>query len=142
MVEKSCGAVVYRIMNQEVQYLILKSSGRNSYWRFAKGHMEESESEQETCIREVFEETGIQIVPEEFRMVDTYWISNTVKKEVVLFLGNAADQPITLQQEEIMDYCWCRFDEAEALLTYESAKKQLRQANQFLLLSCQTSDVF
>ena len=56
--EKSCGAIVYRIIDNEIHYLILQSLEPDSYWGFAKGHTEPSETEEETCIREVFEETS------------------------------------------------------------------------------------
>jgi 8-oxo-dGTP pyrophosphatase MutT (NUDIX family) len=88
--EKSCGAILFRIINKEIEYLILRSLEPDSFWGFAKGHMEGSETEEETCKREVFEETGIKIKIENgFRRVDKYKITENVEKEIVIFSGNA-----------------------------------------------------
>jgi len=47
--EKSCGAVVYKTSNKGIKYLLLNSIGLDSYWGFPKGHMEYSETEEETA---------------------------------------------------------------------------------------------
>lgn len=46
--EKSCGAIQFRIIDGQIQYLILKSQEPDSYWGFAKGHMQGLETEEET----------------------------------------------------------------------------------------------
>lgn len=134
--EKSCGAIQFRVIDNKVQYLILKSLEPHSYWGFAKGHMEGSETEEETCIREVFEETGIRIkIENNFRIVDKYKISEDIEKEVVIFLGNTKEQSVTIQQQEIMDYKWCNYTTAINLLTFEGSRNILYKANKFLMLS-------
>ena len=47
-------------------YLLLQNAGR---WDFAKGGMEKGESELETVVREVREETGLQTI----RIVAGFW---------------------------------------------------------------------
>jgi bis(5'-nucleosidyl)-tetraphosphatase len=51
--EKSIAAVVY---NQN-EYLLLKYG--LGHWEFVKGHIEKGETEKETIMRELEEETGI-----------------------------------------------------------------------------------
>ena len=58
--EKSCGALVYRIKNGELELLLLKHRF-GGHWSFPKGHVEEGETEVETALREVHEETGLTI---------------------------------------------------------------------------------
>ena len=54
--EKSCGAVIYKVENGKVYYLLLKMNyGHTS---LCKGHQEEGESDEETAIREIKEETS------------------------------------------------------------------------------------
>ncbi len=131
--EKSCGAVVYTTSNKGIQYLLLKSIGLDSYWGFPKGHMEYSETEEETALREVFEECGLKVnLIDGFRATDKYNIDNFIEKEVVLFLGEADNSLIKIQVEEIEDYRWCNYEEAKSLLTYESGRRILSKTNKFL----------
>ncbi len=132
--EKSCGAILFRIIDIEIQYLLLKSIEPGSFWGFAKGHIEGLETEEETCIREVFEETGIKInIESGFRLEDKYRIAEDIEKEIVIFLGNANEQSVCIQKEEIMDYSWCNYNTAIQLITFESSKIMLDKANKFLL---------
>lgn len=131
--EKSCGAVVYKTSNKGIKYLLLKSIGLDSYWGFPKGHMEYSETEEETALREVFEECGLKVnLIDGFRATDKYNIDNFIEKEVVLFLGEADNSLIKIQVEEIADYRWCNYEEAKSLLTYESGRRILSDTNKFL----------
>lgn len=131
--EKSCGAIIYRTINGEIEYLLLRSARKDKFWGFAKGHMEGKETEEETCRREVLEETGIKMnIQHDFRVGDRYKAAEDIDKEVVLFLGNAGDQNVIIQEEEIMDYSWCNYDDAMDLLTYESSKGMLEKAHSFL----------
>ena len=50
--EKSCGAIIY---NKNKEVLIVKHNA--GHWDFPKGHVEENETEIQTAIREVKEET-------------------------------------------------------------------------------------
>ncbi|WP_346935259.1 NUDIX domain-containing protein [Clostridium sp.] len=131
--EKSCGAVVYRTSNKGIQYLLLKSIGLDSYWGFPKGHMEYSETEEETALREVFEECGLKVnLIDGFRATDKYIIDNFIEKEVVLFLGEADNSLTKIQVEEIEDYRWSNYEEAQSLLTFDSGRRILGEVNKFL----------
>ena len=134
--EKSCGAILFRVIDNEIQYLLLKSFGLSSFWGFAKGHMEGLETEEQTCTREVLEETGIKIQIENgFRVVDKYKITEDAEKEIVIFLGNAKECLVKIQKEEVLDYKWCNYDSSYKLLTYKNSKSILDKGNKFLLES-------
>ena len=45
--ESSCGAIVYRIINGETRFLLIKNK-RSANWGFPKGHIERGENEKET----------------------------------------------------------------------------------------------
>ena len=69
--EKSCGAVIYKYIDNELFILLLKHN--LGHWSFAKGHVEDSETEQETAIREIKEETNLDVtINSDFRYVITY----------------------------------------------------------------------
>jgi 8-oxo-dGTP pyrophosphatase MutT (NUDIX family) len=54
--EKSCGALVFR-KNKEVEYLLLRHGA--GHWDYVKGQVELNESEKDTVVRELEEETSI-----------------------------------------------------------------------------------
>ena len=57
--EKSCGAVVYRMEERERQYLLEHMvQGHTS---IPKGHVEGKETEEETAVREIREETNLKV---------------------------------------------------------------------------------
>ena len=70
--EKSCGAVVFtRRDDGEIRYVLVQQhSGR---YCFPKGHVEAGETEHQTALREIWEETGLrpQILPG-FRESESY----------------------------------------------------------------------
>ena len=70
--EKSCGAVIFRKNKNDVKLLLVKNhNGR--HWSFPKGHIEENETEEETAIREIKEETNLDVkIMDNFREVSSY----------------------------------------------------------------------
>ena len=55
--EKSCGAVLFRENSGSREYLVLRSVG--GHVTLCKGHVEADETEHETAIREIQEETAL-----------------------------------------------------------------------------------
>lgn len=132
IIEKTCGAVVYRKLGSEIEFLAVKSKKKGHYG-FSKGHVEKGETEEETAKREVFEETGLNIMLlDEFRVEIKYPLSESKIKKLVLFIGQASEQVVCIQQDEIDDYKWLNYDYMINLLTYESSKRVLTEAKCFL----------
>ena len=99
--EKSCGALVYRLKNGEIELLLLKHRF-GGHWSFPKGHVENGETEVETALREVREETGLAIALEEgFRQSVEYYPRPNIRKQVVYFLGSAGEGRTHRQEAEI-----------------------------------------
>ena len=82
--EKSCGAVLFTTEKGIKKFLLVESN----YFGFPKGHVEENETEQETALREIKEETGVDatIIPG-FRETVNYKLPNGNVKEVVFFIA-------------------------------------------------------
>mgnify|MGYP004419555925 CR=1 FL=1 len=59
--EKSCGAIVYRKFHGNTEILLIRHI-KSGYWSFPKGHVEGNETEAETAIREIKEETNIDVL--------------------------------------------------------------------------------
>lgn len=131
--EKSCGAVVFTRINNNIMYLIIKN--REGIYGFPKGHVEDGESEIQTAIREVFEEVGIRVeLINGFRTEDEYLIpqkENTIKK-IVYFLGEYNNQEFNYQKEELSNAELVDYKTALALFLFESSKRILKEANDFL----------
>lgn len=130
--EKSCGALVYSIQNQTKCLLLIKHK-QGGHWSFPKGHVEAGESEHQTALREVKEETGLSIeLLDGFRQQVTYSPRPGVSKDVVYFLGYAQDTRTQRQESEISDLRWVDLDESAAYLTYDNDKMLLAKAKTFM----------
>jgi len=135
MEEKSCGSIIYRKdENDTYLYLvILHTVSRGGHWDFPKGKVEDGESEKETALREVLEETGLSIsMKNDFREEVKYSPAPNVMKTVVFFLAHPDTMRITLSEEELEDFEWLSYDEALRQLTFQNAKDLLNKANTFL----------
>ncbi len=132
--EKSCGAVVFTIVGEQIQYLLAQSL--EGTYGFPKGHMEPGETEIETALREVQEETNIRIsLLEGFRAVSEYALprKRSTMKQVVYFLGEYHNQQIIHQKEELRGARLASYEEAVKLLRFEDSRQILTDANAFLL---------
>lgn len=130
--EKSCGAVIYRRIGENLEFLSI-SDRNDGHWGFPKGHVEINESEEETAIREIFEETGLKVnLINGFRVAIEYSIKQGTMKEVIFFLANVENQVVHIQLEELNDFKWASFQFAKQLLSYKSSKDVLEQAWKFI----------
>lgn len=132
-VEKSCGAVVFTRVNGEIRYVLAQNL--EGYYGFPKGHMESGETETETALREIREEVGLHPrLIEGFRTEDEHPLPRKpgVMKQVVYFLAEYADQEISYQKEELLSAPLVSYEEAMALFVFESSKRILTEAYEFL----------
>lgn len=131
--ERSCGAVVYRMINNEARFLLIRNR-RSSNWSFPKGHIEKGETPEETAKREVLEEAGIRIsIIDGFKCKSEYSIQNRIQKTVQIFVATTTDVRTKIQYEEIEDYIWLTFENAYKSLKFENDKAILKDANNFLI---------
>ena len=132
--EKSCGAVVFTTENGQIRYLLAQSL--EGVYGFPKGHTEPGETETETALREVAEETNIRVsLLDGFRAVSEYPLPRKpgTTKQVVYFLGEYHGQTVIPQQEELRSACLVSYEEAMKLLRFEDSRRILTDANNFLL---------
>lgn len=119
--EKSCGAVIFEGDN------VLVLQQRKGHWGFPKGHVENNETEVETAIREIKEETNLDVVIDEnYRYVETYSPKEGVTKDVVFFVAKKIGGEVKPQEEEVSQIRWVSPKEALDLVSYESSKVVMR----------------
>lgn len=120
--EKSCGCI---IINNDKVLLVKHNQG---HWDFPKGHVEKGETEVETAIREVKEETNLDVsVQKERRYVVEYYPEENIKKEVVYFLATNTSSEVIPQESEIEKIEWVKLDEAENKITYNTSKELIKE---------------
>ena len=129
--EKSCGAVIFRENNRSRDYLILTST--LGHTTLCKGHVEGDETEHETAVREIREETGLTVdFVDGFREVITYAPKPGVTKDVVFFLARLRGGEPVCQPEEVADIRFLPLGEALDALTHPSDRDTLQKAHAFL----------
>lgn len=131
--EKSCGAVVF-FKGDKVSYLLLQYEA--GHWDFVKGNVEVNESEIDTVLRELREETGIVATKplEGFRVRIQYFYrrqGETIQKEVVFYLIQSDIQKVELSFEHV-GYIWLDYQQTLEKLTFKNARDVLQKAHSFL----------
>ena len=129
--EKSCGILVF----DGNKVLMVKH--RKGHWGFPKGHVEAGETEEETAIREVKEETNCdaEIIPGSRLKPIFYNPKKDIKdykKEVVYFIGKPITKNLVAQEEEVSDVLFVPIKEAAQAVTYDEEKEVLKEAIEFM----------
>ena len=131
--EKSCGAVAFTRTADGIRYVIIQSL--EGFYGFPKGHCEENETEVETALREILEETGltVRLIPG-FRYVDVHPIPQKtgVMKQIVYFLAEFDNQKVHHQTEELSGACLMSYESAMNAFQWESSALILTKANDYL----------
>lgn len=127
--DKSAGLIVVN----ENKILLVKNP--KNQWLLPKGHLEKDETEEQAAVREIKEETDIdvELIPG-FREEDAYWFrekGELVRKEVVFFMAKAKNSNITVDKDELSDANWFDWDAGIDIASFDSVKKLLKRAREF-----------
>lgn len=110
-------------------YVVLLRHRFGGHWSFPKGHVEAGESERQTAMREVREETGLSIkLLDGFRESVEYSPKPGVRKQVVYFLGTTQQELLIRQEEEISEIMWAPLSKAAELVSFANDKRLIRHA--------------
>ena len=98
-------------------------------WSLPKGHIEPGETDAQTALRELMEETGLTAKLDMSRKASIeYPISSFARKEVAFYLGEVAGTP-KVREGEIEKFKWVTEEDLQTYLfpdTYEACMKLLR----------------
>lgn len=134
--EKSAGAIIFFFENEPLYLLLKHNKNQGGHWAFPKGHVEKSETDEETARREIKEETGlsdITIIPgfcETLRYIFKQ-DKETISKEVVLFLGETKTKKVLISFEHA-EFSWLPYKEAIAKVNFKDSKDALTKAHKFV----------
>jgi 8-oxo-dGTP pyrophosphatase MutT (NUDIX family) len=128
--EVSAGGVVFRRDQDDVRVLVCKDAGYHK-WVLPKGLVDKGESFEETAVREVREEVGVQARIIESLGEEKYiYTSRGVRvfKVVHYFLMEYQSGSETDHDHEMDEVKWVSLDEAISLMGYKGAKDVLTRA--------------
>jgi 8-oxo-dGTP pyrophosphatase MutT (NUDIX family) len=135
--EVSAGGVVWRRhRNGAVDVALIRPHGSNA-WSLPKGHLEEGESAREAAVREVREETGLEVGGAEPLGEIKYVFSwrdrkggplTRIFKRVEYFLMDCTGGDIAAHDHEIDEVVWLPLKRAIARATYDNERELLGKA--------------
>jgi 8-oxo-dGTP pyrophosphatase MutT (NUDIX family) len=133
---RSAGIVVYRTQNNLSDYLLIQHVGGTEHWDFPKGKLEAGEDELQAALRELKEETGLDVIVQgEFQESFSYDFTDfdgaAAHKTVTFFIGLAQTYQIKLSEEH-KEAQWLPYEQAREKLTFPNAKILLDRVQAFV----------
>ena len=120
------GGVVKRTSNDELEYLIVAASDNPNIWVLPKGHIEKGETPEAAAVREVMEEAGVRasIVA---RVGESEFDVGGKTVRVIFYLMQYEGE---IARTEARGLAWRRYEDALALLHFDSTRHILEQAHE------------
>jgi len=130
--EKSCGAVLFTEISGIRHYVLVSNEGRNNC-ALPKGRVEPGETEKETALREVWEETNIHAeLIGDFRTKIEYIMPKGDLKQVVIFIARYENQTPKLNPDEHDEIMVLPLEEALEAISWDDMREVLRAADAYL----------
>ncbi len=131
----SAGIIPYRLVQNDLLFLIIQQV--EGHWSFPKGHPINDETGVQTAQRELYEETGLFVshLDKEFSCMVRYGFTErgeTIKKEVLYYLGLVREPSIRLDSSEVTSYAWLSYEQAMSRLTFLESQYALQEAATWL----------
>jgi len=133
----SAGGIVVRRTDQGIEVVL---GGRRRErdgiaWTLPKGTPDGGETREETALREVREETGLDVRIVQFvGDIEYFFVQGGTRyhKTVHYFLMEATGGDLANHDHEFEEVRWVSLDEAEALMTYPTERQILADATPFI----------
>jgi 8-oxo-dGTP diphosphatase len=135
--EFSAGGVVFKKEGNQT-FILLGQHSQHHGWVFPKGLIgdkKKGEKKEETAVREVKEETGIEAKIVKPLEPVTYWFvfkTEKIKKTVYYFLMEFLGGDTEKRDMELENVEWLPASEVEKRLSYKSDKKVWQEAQKLL----------
>lgn len=133
--DKSVGVMPIQKTDNGFLFLIIQHA--EGHWGFPKGHPDPGETETETSLRELREETEITEcrLIDDFKYVQNYSFEKDgaqVIKEVVFSIGLVESTEVQIDRDEIIDFRWLPYKQALEQLSFDENHTMLKVAFEFL----------
>lgn len=129
-IEKSCGAVIFDSRKKDARVLIIRQLA--GHYCFVKGHMEVHETEADTALREIKEETGLEVkLDTKFSQKTHYFLPNGNEKENTYFIAYVSGGKEHMEKDELSHMYWMKPIEALGCITYDNDAELLKQAMKY-----------
>ena len=127
MIKYSIEAWIYNSVAKEILLLIVKS-GQLSFWQPITGGIESDESPEAACIREIFEETGLEIELTKLLKIShhTVVVDEDLTIFKTLFLVKTQKKDIHLSDEHI-DFMWTEVKNVPDILYWQSNQETFQK---------------
>jgi len=125
------GAVVYRpAADGTPEFFVMTASHNLRHWILPRGHIEEGELLEETALREVAEETGLEgRIIADLGFIRYRQGGTPVRIRFFLVEKTGGDEE---RSPEGRDWRWCRYREAVRLVTFRNYRTRLKRARRVL----------
>lgn len=127
----SAGGVVWRRDARDGVEVVVCGRRSDRVWGLPKGTPDANERIEETALREVREETGLDVqLGERLGTIEYWFTANGVRyhKEVHHWLMEPIGGDVANHDHEFDDVCWIKASEAVEMLTYDGEKKLVVEA--------------
>ena len=133
----SAGGIVVRF-DDGIPSLVIGARRRDRdvfTWTLPKGTPNPGETREETALREVAEETGLEVRITDVLDSIEYWFiqrGTRIHKTVHYFLMEPVGGDLAEHDREFDDVRWVRFDEAPQFLTFETERALVARAGEIV----------
>ena len=129
----SAGGVVVSVEGNRASLVVgMRRRGRDAVtWTLPKGTPDAGETVEETALREVGEETGLQVrIVEPLRAIEYDFVQDgtRIHKTVHYFLMEPTGGDLADHDHEFEKVRWVQFDEAGSLLTFGTERELVAEA--------------
>ncbi len=129
--EYSAGGVVYRHNGAQSEVALIYRN-RHDDWSLPKGHIEAGESREQAALREIKEETGLDVSIVRPLGEAVYFFrkrgGDLVRKTVYHYLMEALTTELGKPNWEVTEARWVPITEARSLLSYEKDREMIGKA--------------
>jgi 8-oxo-dGTP pyrophosphatase MutT (NUDIX family) len=140
-IDYSAGGVAYRFTTGTLCEIALIATQGGTRWQLPKGTCEAGETQEQTAIREVEEEVGLQTENEGLLKTICYWYWDTyrkptpelVQKHVALFLLRMVGGELSDTSIEVDAVAWFTPQQAIDILSFEGERDVVRMAQKKLM---------